>query len=247
MVYYQDDESVYNLIPREQVIPSRPPRHVSGYPSKVHPHDLEFGQSKLQGHANFGLPNGANSPMTTKFLKSHEKSPVLPEPTLPSQIKTKLKTPVPTKDERPKMGLTSNKNYITSNAVEVILSKPGKVPQEPFLWTTRPGYGDAPMYLRKNKEAIQREKEHFEQYIKMRSQPESGQMVSQMSSEDRAQLILHLKRKWGKVNHHYQGFSLAVDNEMKKRRKEDLERQLAEIERDIKSLERGDVILVMDE
>jgi hypothetical protein len=68
-----------------------------------------------------------------------------------------------------------------------------------------------------------------------------------MSSEDRAQLILHLKRKWGKVNHHYQGFSLAVDNEMKKRRKEELERQLAEIERDIKSLERGDVILVMDE
>jgi hypothetical protein len=49
------------------------------------------------------------------------------------------------------------------------------------------------------------------------------------------------------VNHHYQGFSLAVDNEMKKRRKEELERQLAEIERDIKSLERGDVILVMDE
>ncbi len=47
--------------------------------SKVHPHDLEFGQNKLQGHANFGLPTGAYAPAPTKFLKSHEKSPVLPE------------------------------------------------------------------------------------------------------------------------------------------------------------------------
>jgi hypothetical protein len=68
-----------------------------------------------------------------------------------------------------------------------------------------------------------------------------------MSAEDRAQLILHLKRKWGTVNHHFQGFSLSVDNEMKKRRKEELERQLAEIERDIKTLERGDMILVLNE
>ncbi|GAX72902.1 hypothetical protein CEUSTIGMA_g357.t1 [Chlamydomonas eustigma] len=247
MVQYQDEESVYNLIPREQIIPTRPPRHVSGYPSKVHPHDLEFGQTKLQGHANFGLPNGANAVSPSKFLKSHEKSPVLPEPSIPSQTKTKLKAPVPLKDDRPTMGLTSNKNYITSNAVEAILSKPGKVPQDPFQWTTRPGYGEVPVYLRRNKQAIMREKEHFEQYVKMRNQPESGQMVSQMSAEDRAQLILHLKRKWGKVNHHFQGFSLSVDNEMKKRRKEELERQLAEIERDIKTLERGDTILVMDE
>ncbi len=80
----------------------------------------------------------------------------------------------------------------------------------------------------------------------VRSQ-EGNQSVSQMSSEDRAQLLYHLKQKWGRVNHAYQGFSLAVDTEMKKHRKEGLEAQLAEIERDIKTLERGDVVFVMEE
>ena len=76
---------------------------------------------------------------------------------------------------------------------------------------------------------------------------DAGQSVSQLSTNDRHQLLLHLKRKWGSVNHAYQGFSLAVDNEMKKRRREELERQLAEIERDIKTLERGETVLVVEE
>ncbi len=45
----------------------------------------------------------------------------------------------------------------------------------------------------------------------------------------------------------YQKFSLSVDTEQKKRRKEEIERTLAETERDIKALERGDIILVVDE
>lgn len=69
------------------------------------------------------------------------------------------------------MGLSSNKNYVTSNAVEAILSKPGKVAQEGFQWTTRPGYGEVPMYLKQNQLTIRREKESFEEYVKMRSQP----------------------------------------------------------------------------
>ncbi len=76
---------------------------------------------------------------------------------------------------------------------------------------------------------------------------DAGQSMSQLSPDDRAQLLYHLKKKWGRVNNAYQGFSLAVDNEMKKRRKEELERQLAEIERDIKSLEKGETVLIMDE
>ena len=60
---------------------------------------------------------------------------------------------------------------MTSNAVEAILSKPGKVPQDPFQWTTKPGYGEVPVYLKKNKLTVMREKESFEAYVKMRSQP----------------------------------------------------------------------------
>ncbi|KAG2454031.1 hypothetical protein HYH02_001072 [Chlamydomonas schloesseri] len=191
-----------------------------------------------------GRPDGANGPM---FLHAHEKEPKLPSPGPPSNPKTKVRPPVPAKDEKPTMGLTSNKNFITANAVDVILAKPGKVPQPEFQWTQKPDYGKVPMYLKRNKDRVAKEKEQFTQYLRMREAPEANAHVSQLSPEDRAQLIRHLKAKWGSVNTAYQGVSLSVDSAVKKARKEAMERELAEIERDIRTLERGEVVLVVDD
>lgn len=70
-------------------------------------------------------------------------------------------------------------------------------------------------------------------------------MVSQLSGEERQELVNHLKRKWASVNGAYQKQPLCTDSDQKKHRKEEMERLLAEIEKDIKTLERGDVILIM--
>jgi hypothetical protein len=99
----------------------------------------------------------------------------------PSNPKTKLKPGVPARDERPTMGITSNKNFIATNAVEVILAKPGKVPQPEFQWTTKPDYGRVPIYLKKNKATIAREKEMFEEYIKMSSTQVSAARACMMA------------------------------------------------------------------
>lgn len=71
-------------------------------------------------------------------------------------------------------GIQSNKNFITTNAVDVILAKPKKVPQEDFNWTSRPGFGSVPMYLRRNKARVQEEREQFETYLRMRREPVSA-------------------------------------------------------------------------
>jgi hypothetical protein len=89
-------------------------------------------------------------------------------------LKTKTRAPVPKRDEKPVMGLSSNKNFITTNAVEVILAKPKKVPQEEFVWTSRPGYGSVPVYLRRNKAKIREEREQLETYMRLRHEPVSG-------------------------------------------------------------------------
>ncbi len=44
-----------------------------------------------------------------------------------------------------------------------------------------------------------------------------------------------------------QGLSLSTDSAPKKLRKEAMERELAEIERDIRTLERGEVVLVVED
>lgn len=245
-LYFQQEESIYNLIPRQEDVPQRPPRHISKHSHKVHPSELPFGQSKLQGHATFGTPNGTNAQPTTQYLRAHEKEPVLPEPTAPTMPKTKLRAPVPLRNEAPIMGLTSNKNFITTNAVEVILAKPGKTPQDDFLWTSKPNYGKVPMYLRRNKEIVAQEKDQFEAYIKMRQAPRQDQQVTQLDGAERQQLLRHLKTKWASINTAYQKLSFVCDSDMKKHRKEELERMLGEIERDVKVLERGEMILVVE-
>ncbi len=62
----------------------------------------------------------------------------------------------------------------TLQAVDVILSKPKRVPQEEFNWTARPGFGSVPVYLKRNKARIAEEREQFETYLRLRHQPVRG-------------------------------------------------------------------------
>ena len=67
------------------------------------------------------------------------------------------KVPVPKKDEKPIMGLVSDKNFIVSNAVENILAAP-KLPtnnEKDFL--KKKNYGKVPKYLQTIKKEIEDE------------------------------------------------------------------------------------------
>ena len=53
------------------------------------------------------------------------------------------KDPVPAKDEKPVLGLKSNKNFIVTNAIENILSVAKKTP-EPVDYLKKKDYGQVP-------------------------------------------------------------------------------------------------------
>lgn len=48
----------------------------------------------------------------------------------PSTEKMRLKVAVPLKSEVPAMGLYSNKNFVTANAIDTILAKPKQLPED---------------------------------------------------------------------------------------------------------------------
>ena len=48
----------------------------------------------------------------------------------PSTERMRLKAAVPLKSEVPIMGLHSNKNFVTANAIETILAKPKQLPED---------------------------------------------------------------------------------------------------------------------
>jgi hypothetical protein len=85
----------------------------------------------------------------------------------PTSPKAKLKPPVPSKGDTPLMGLVSSRDFITTNALEAILSTPGKVASPERLWTQRPGFGEQPAYLARNKAEIAAEKQRVESYLRL--------------------------------------------------------------------------------
>jgi hypothetical protein len=57
------------------------------------------------------------------------------------------KVPVPKKDEKPIMGLVSDKNFIVSNAVENILAAPKLPANNDKDYLKKKNYGKVPKYL----------------------------------------------------------------------------------------------------
>ena len=66
------------------------------------------------------------------------------------------KNPVPSVNEKPIQGLSSNKNFIVSNAIENILSVAKRAPDS-INWVKKKDYGKIPSYVEKVKENIDHE------------------------------------------------------------------------------------------
>ncbi|CAG9463639.1 unnamed protein product [Pedinophyceae sp. YPF-701] len=243
-------ESIYALIPRPQEKVVRPPRHKSKFPGNPRQGangTLHMGTEPKAG-ATFGPPPEAVRPNPKQFLKSHTGEPVLPEPTAPSKTKSRNKPPVPSRKDKPIMSLVSQKNYVTANAVEVILAQPKKHGTGDLNWTTKPDFGKVPSYLTKNKAKLETEKRAAEEYKKLQEaqQLADAGVVQELEPDERGKLLRHLKIKWAQVNTAYQKMTFTLDTPAKRRRKEQYEKELSEIERDIRMLEKGETVLVVE-
>ena len=60
-------------------------------------------------------------------------------------------------------------------------------------------------------------------------------------------LVCVFQDKWAIINEAYQKLPFSLDTPTKKRRKEELEKQLGQIEKDIKLLLKGDRLLVVED
>jgi len=107
-------------------------------PSGAHTHKANGG--------SFGLPKGAAKPDSTQFRLKHTGTMVLPESSKYSRPGPK-KVDVPKKDEKPIMGLVSDKNFIVSNAVENILAAPNLPGNKNRDFLKKKNYGKVPRYL----------------------------------------------------------------------------------------------------
>ncbi len=129
--------------------------------------------------------------------------------------------------------------------MEQILASPRKVGSLPKNYIEKPDFGKIPAYLRRIKRAIAKE-DALE--LRLKAEEEAMMRAKQraLSDEERKELTQGLHGKWEKVNSEYQKMThmTALDTIGKIQRKEHFEKQLDQLERDLKLLSRNEPIYV---
>jgi len=150
---------------------------------------------------------------------------------------------LPSRADVPITGLTTSKNYVTANAVENILQAPRPVKNEEWTVADAPNFGKVPEYLTRIKQE-RVEEEEFIRTIQQTREEDTGFKV--LPEEQRLQILAGLKAKWMAVNKQYmQDLSICIDSDPKKRQKEDLESALDQIEKDIESMSKPNVVIAV--
>ncbi|KAH1176879.1 enkurin isoform X1 [Mauremys mutica] len=247
-------ESIYNLLPRVEEKPIKLPRYISTFRPSVK-HEIEENRApwKTMGPAKNEVPSPKN------FLLKHSKEPKLPDRKRDEGRKRLLTIPsVPHVKDHPLLGIQSKKNFINTNAANVIMGV-AKKPQ-PICVDTRQGnkylletsglvpkyinkkdYGLTPKYVIKRNEEVKRAQEEYDAYVKETLRQKA---MKRLSDEERESLLQGLKKNWEEVHHEFQGLSVEIDTLPKKIHKERLESQMKQLEHDINIIEKHKIIYI---
>merc|ERR1712243_124205 len=123
------------------------------------------------------------------------------------------------------MGLKTTKDFITTNAVENIMSVPKK-PEKNFV-DTRGGdkqplepsglepryihkkdFGKTPVYLTKRNQEMLRAQEEYDAYV---AEHFKRGAMRQVPEAQRQEILYGLKQNWEQLHHEYQGLSVVTD------------------------------------
>ncbi|TFK11944.1 protein FAM19A5 [Platysternon megacephalum] len=131
---------------------------------------------------------------------------------------------VPHLTDHPLMGIQSKKNFINTNAADVIMGV-AKKPQ-PICVDTRQGN----KYLLETSGLVPK-------YINKKDYGLTPKYVIKRNEEG-------LKKNWEEVHHEFQGLSVEIDTLPKKINKERLESQMKQLEHDINIIEKHKIIYI---
>jgi len=243
-------EHITSLIPQAMSPKVKPPRHVSKYKPvvKAEASQNKF-ESKTMGPAKVQVSEPAD------YLKKSDTA--LPEPQKTAK-KPVRKPKVPTRYEQNKVAAKTEKDFIKTNAIENITSVPrkptaqycdtntgkkndlltsGLVPR----YTMKEDFGQLPPYLVARNQEVRAAQERYDEYV---AEELRARALDQIGTAQRAELLRGLKAKWDDLHQQFQGLSVVTDTAPKKNRKERMEAQMSQLERDIDLLERHSTIYV---
>jgi hypothetical protein len=238
------DESIYNLIPREERTVEKAPRYVSKHATRVRQEE----KSKKKSGATMG-PVHKDPPSTKTFLKKGTggAGATVRKTVAKSSPKAQRKPAVPRHTERPVMGLKTQRNYLKDNAVNAVTAKPGTQRKggsaKGKQFSQRKDYGKTPAYLTKRKEDEARAQQEYAEYV---AHVQAQGQPYEVPADERQEILDGLKSNWEMLHKEFLGLSVTTDTAPKKQRKFELEQRLSQLESDINKIERHRIILVTE-
>ncbi|KAM5340783.1 enkurin isoform 1-T1 [Glossophaga mutica] len=244
-------ESIYNLIPSDWKEPPQPPRYISIFKRAIK-EDMQKSKTAMK---TMGPPK-VEVPSPKDFLKKHSKEKTLPPKKKFDRTEPK-KPPVPLRSDHPVMGVQSEKNFVSSNAADVIMGvakkpKPiyvdkrtgdkhdletsGLVPK----YINKKDYGVTPEYICKRNEEIKNAQEEYDNYIQENLRKAA---MKRLSDEEREAVLEGLKKNWEEVHKEFQSLSV-FDSMPKKTHKQKLEEKMKQLEHDIGVIEKHKIIYI---
>lgn len=234
---YQE-ETIYNLVPKEKIIPEKERRYHSLYPHWIAPTASTFilnntsypnvanmdgevcfprGAHPIRGNwKTLGRPLGGYKQNPSNFYKKGHQYITLPPPEKIFSHSEIKRPEIPTIADRPIMGLKSDKNFITSNAVDAILSQPRNTPREEFNYLHKKYYGQVPKYIDRLKVQVEEEYKTIRE-IQVRTELEESKRKKLLTEEEVKTLreglikkLEQLKYSYGQITHKKKFDTLAL-------------------------------------
>lgn len=238
-------ESIYNLLPQQEQQVRKPPM----YRSKHNP--KQGVKSTFTMKSNNSRRLKTEKPDPKKFLTRkqglHQRSQSAPQAQPRKRVGEKKPT-VPRRHEKPILGLESTKDFVVGNAVENILAVPMRRQAPKVNYLKKKDYGRVPEYLRHVKADIQEEKRVIDEYFGDQQSYNNQQQGELLPDRERQDVLRKLKQKWGHANERYQKIThnTILDTIGKVRRKEQCEKELEQLQKDIEKLSTKRPIMIVD-
>ena len=102
-------------------------------------------------------------------------------------------------------------------------------------------FGVTPEYIKRREEEIRKAQEEYNAYV---AEHFRRGAMQQMSEQERQDILNGLKSNWEYLHHEYQGLSVVTDTAPKKNRKERMEAEMKQLERDIETIEKHRCIYI---
>jgi hypothetical protein len=239
-------ETIFNLLPTAPTKQRKPKM----YRSKHNPKSGINSTFNVRNKAAGTMGRTNNRKTTESFTRSRRDKGVIPKKNVkrfmrPDRVPRRQK--VPLRNDKPVMGLKTTKDFLVANAVENILAVPGQRTTKPPQYTKKKDYGKVPEYLNHVKEDIKEEKRAINEYFNIQRTTMQKVEGDPLPQSERDDLLRKLKMKWGEVNRRYQkiAHNTILDTIGKVKRKEVLERELSQLEKDIKLLSSKRQIIIV--